>query len=50
MVLRQIGVPLEGIALILGVDRFLDMCRTTTNIVGDMACSVVIKETETRRK
>jgi Na+/H+-dicarboxylate symporter len=50
MVLRQIGIPLEGIALILGVDRFLDMCRTTTNIVGDMACSVVIKETETRRK
>ena len=50
MVLRQIGVPLEGIALILGVDRFLDMCRTTTNIVGDMACSVVIKESETRKK
>jgi len=50
MVLRQIGIPLEGIALILGVDRFLDMCRTTTNIVGDMACSVVIKETETRKK
>jgi len=50
MVLKQIGIPLEGIALILGVDRFLDMCRTTTNIVGDMACSVVIKETETRKK
>lgn len=50
MVLKQIGVPLEGIALILGVDRFLDMCRTTTNIVGDMACSVVIKETEQRKK
>jgi proton glutamate symport protein len=50
MVLRQIGIPLEGIALILGVDRFLDMCRTTTNIVGDMACSVVIKESETRKK
>jgi Na+/H+-dicarboxylate symporter len=50
MVLRQIGIPLEGIALILGVDRFLDMCRTTTNIVGDMACSIVIKETETPKK
>ncbi len=48
MVLKQIGIPLEGIALILGVDRFLDMCRTTTNIIGDMACSVVIKESETR--
>ena len=50
MVLKQIGIPLEGIALILGVDRFLDMCRTTTNIIGDMACSVVIKETEEKRK
>jgi len=50
MVLRQIGIPLEGIALILGVDRFLDMCRTTTNIIGDMACSVVIKESEEKRK
>jgi len=50
MVLRQLGIPLAGIALILGVDRFLDMCRTTTNIVGDMACSVVIKETEKKKK
>lgn len=46
MVLKQIGIPLEGIALILGVDRFLDMCRTTTNIIGDMTCSVVIKASE----
>ncbi|MEA2006450.1 MAG: dicarboxylate/amino acid:cation symporter, partial [Acidobacteriota bacterium] len=50
MVLKQIGIPLEGIALILGVDRFLDMCRTTTNIIGDMACSIVIKESEERLK
>lgn len=50
MVLKQIGIPLEGIALILGVDRFLDMCRTTTNIIGDMTCSVVIKETENKGK
>ncbi len=50
MVLKQIGIPLEGIALILGVDRFLDMCRTTTNIIGDMACSVVIHETEKKDK
>ncbi len=50
MVLKQIGIPLEGIALILGVDRFLDMCRTTTNIIGDMGCSVVIKETEKKGK
>ncbi len=50
MVLTQMGIPLEGIALILGVDRFLDMCRTTTNIIGDMTCSVVIKQTEERGK
>lgn len=50
MVLKQIGIPLEGIALILGVDRFLDMCRTTTNIIGDMACSVVIKESEEKNR
>jgi Na+/H+-dicarboxylate symporter len=50
MVLKQIGIPLEGIALILGVDRFLDMCRTTTNIIGDMGCSVVIKTSEEKRK
>ncbi len=50
MVLKQIGIPLEVIALILGVDRFLDMCRTTTNIIGDMGCSVVIKESEKNRR
>jgi len=50
MVLKQIGIPLEGIALILGVDRFLDMCRTTTNIIGNMAASVVIHNSEEKRK
>jgi Na+/H+-dicarboxylate symporter len=46
LVLKTIGVPLEGIALILGVDRILDMCRTTVNITGDSACAVVIAATE----
>ncbi|MBS3818801.1 dicarboxylate/amino acid:cation symporter [bacterium] len=50
MVLKQIGIPLEGIALILGVDRILDMCRTTTNMVGNMACSVVVKQLESKNK
>jgi Na+/H+-dicarboxylate symporter len=50
MVLKQIGVPLEGIALILGVDRILDMCRTTTNIVGDMAASTFIMASEKNKK
>mgnify|MGYP003681878488 CR=1 FL=1 len=50
IVLKQLGIPLEGIALIMGVDRFLDMVRTCTNVIGDMACSVVIKELEEKKK
>jgi len=49
MVLKQIGIPLEGLALILGVERFLDMCRTTTNVTGNLACSVVIQRWERGR-
>jgi Na+/H+-dicarboxylate symporter len=49
MVLKQIGIPLEGIALILGVDRFLDMCRTTVNMIGNMAASVFIHSSEEKR-
>ncbi len=49
MVLKQIGIPLEGLALILGVERFLDMCRTTTNVTGNLACSVVIQRWEKGR-
>ncbi len=46
MVLKQIGVPLEGIALILGVDRILDMCRTIVNITGDATCATVVAYSE----
>ncbi len=46
MVLKTIGVPLEGIALILGVDRILDMCRTVVNISGDSTCATVIASSE----
>jgi len=49
MVLKQIGIPLEGIALILGVDRLLDMCRTTVNMIGNMAASVFIHSSEEKR-
>ncbi|UNK41789.1 dicarboxylate/amino acid:cation symporter [Luteimonas sp. S4-F44] len=45
-ILVTFGIPAEGIALILGVDRFLDMCRTTVNIGGDMVASVVIGRSE----
>ena len=46
MVLTSIGLPLEGIALIAGIDRILDMMRTTVNIVGDASAAVVIAGTE----
>ena len=46
MVLNQVGLPLEGIALIIGVDRVLDMMRTATNVSGDIAVSLFINHTE----
>ena len=46
IVLRSIGVPLQGIGIILGVDRFLDMCRTAVNITGDAACAAVVASSE----
>ncbi len=42
MICGMVGVPPEGIGLILGVDRFLDMCRTTLNVTGDLAAAVVV--------
>ena len=48
MILGQVGVPVEGIGLILGVDRFLDMCRTTLNVTGDLAAAVVVSRGERR--
>ncbi|MFD1066958.1 dicarboxylate/amino acid:cation symporter [Oceanobacillus locisalsi] len=44
MVLGQIGLPVEGIALIIGIDRLLDMLRTSLNIAGDAACAYIISE------
>jgi Na+/H+-dicarboxylate symporter len=46
MVLQSVGLPVEGIGLILGIDRLLDMARTAVNITGDAACAVVVAETE----
>jgi Na+/H+-dicarboxylate symporter len=46
MILGMVGVPPEGIGLILGVDRFLDMCRTTLNVTGDLAAAVVVARGE----
>ncbi|WP_158135658.1 dicarboxylate/amino acid:cation symporter [Vibrio navarrensis] len=46
MVLNQVGLPLEGIALIMGVDRLLDMIRTAVNITGDACVSVIVAKSE----
>ncbi len=46
MVLGQVGLPVEGIALIIGVDRLLDMMRTTVNVTGDCAVSCIIANSE----
>jgi len=46
IVLRSIGVPLEGIGIIMGVERILDMCRSAVNITGDAACAVVVASGE----
>jgi len=46
LILGMIGVPPEGIGLVLGVDRFLDMCRTCLNVTGDLTCAVVVSSGE----
>ncbi|WP_121627668.1 dicarboxylate/amino acid:cation symporter [Poseidonibacter antarcticus] len=43
-ILQGLGVPVEGVALILGVDRILDMCRTTINVTGDLTATLVMKK------
>ncbi|MET0182709.1 MAG: dicarboxylate/amino acid:cation symporter [Caulobacterales bacterium] len=47
MILAMVGVPIEGIGLILGVDRFLDMCRTTLNVTGDLVIATAVSRGET---
>ncbi len=46
MVFTQVGLPVEGIALIIGVDRLLDMMRTAVNVTGDAAVTVVVAKSE----
>ena len=46
MVLGSIGIPSEGIAVILGIDRILDMVRTVVNITGDSAITLIVDKTE----
>ena len=49
MVLQSVGLPVEGIALVAGVDRIFDMGRTVVNITGDAACSIVVSAVESKK-
>lgn len=46
MVLNQVGLPVEAVAIIMGIDRLLDMCRTAINICGDAVCTTIIAKQE----
>lgn len=50
MVLESVGLPLEGIALVAGIDRILDMGRTCVNITGDAACTICVDAMEKRKE
>lgn len=50
MVLTSVGLPVDGIALVAGVDRIFDMGRTTVNITGDAACTMVVSNLEAKRE
>lgn len=45
LILASVGAPPEGIGIVLGVDRFLDMCRTTVNVIGDLVAAQVVSAT-----
>jgi Na+/H+-dicarboxylate symporter len=46
MVLRQVNLPVEGIGLIIGIDRLLDMARTAVNVTGDAAVTCLVAKSE----
>ena len=46
LVLNSVGLPVEGIAIIAGIDRILDMARTTVNVTGDALVSLLIAKSE----
>lgn len=50
MVLQSVGLPVEGIALVAGVDRIFDMGRTVVNITGDASCAIVVSAMEDKKK
>ena len=50
MVLTSVGLPVDGIALVAGVDRIFDMGRTTVNITGDAACAIIVSHVEEKKE
>lgn len=50
MVLQSVGLPVEGIALVAGIDRIFDMGRTAVNVAGNTACAVIISNIESKKE
>jgi len=50
MVLQSVGLPVEGIALVAGVDRIFDMGRTVLNITGDASCAIIVSSLERKKE
>ena len=50
MVLQSVGLPVEGIALVAGVDRIFDMGRTVLNITGDASCAIIVSNMERKKE
>jgi DAACS family dicarboxylate/amino acid:cation (Na+ or H+) symporter len=48
VVLGMFGIPPEGIAIVLGIDRILDMCRTIVNVAGDLVTASIVERMESR--
>lgn len=49
VILTSVGLPIEGVAIIIGIDRIFDMGRSTVNILGDAACAVIINSQENKK-
>ena len=50
MVLETVGLPVEGIAIIAGVDKIFDMGRTVLNITGDASCAIIVSNMERKKE
>lgn len=50
MVLQSVGLPVDGIALVFGIDRIFDMGRTTVNITGDASCAIIVSRLQRRHQ